>query len=311
MLLMAIFAAPLNALAATYITDNGNMFSSGAKNQATSIIDNLVRRTRKEVLVYTVPSLNGQDVTAAADQAFQRNRTNGALIFISKQDKKLDIVAGTDTQQVLNQQRRNQVRDHILSDFRANKFDQGLIDGVSDISSILGGAATSSSGGVRAAQQGPNWVLIGFLIILALLAVWIIAGIVNARRQQPYFSYGQQPGGGMGYGQPGYGGPGWGGGGGGFMSGLLGGLGGALLGNALFDAFRPRDRFYDNPGGYDNPATGFQGQDWQGDDAGQVGGSSEGSWGGDSGGGGDSAGSWGGDGGGGDGGGGGDSGGSW
>src|SRR5690349_14812115 len=56
-LLLAMASAPITALAATYVQDNGNMFSSGAKNQASQLIDNIVRRTGKEVLVYTVPSL--------------------------------------------------------------------------------------------------------------------------------------------------------------------------------------------------------------------------------------------------------------
>ncbi|HLG69675.1 MAG TPA: TPM domain-containing protein [Chloroflexota bacterium] len=316
---LAMLLAPLNALAATYIQDNGNMFSSGAKNQATQLIDNMVRRTGKEVLVYTVPSLNGQDPSAAADSVFQQNRVNGVLLYMSAQDRRLEIKVGADTRQAISTTREAQIRDHILSDFRNNQFDKGLIDGINDVNSSLpaaGGTRTTTTT-APAAQRGPNWVLIGILIVIALVVVWIIAGIVNARRQQPYFSYGQQ---GPGYGPgPGYGGgygPGWGGGGGGFFSGLMGGLGGALLGNALFDAFRPRDRFYDGGGyqGYQGGGEpgGFVNQGWQGDDAGQVSdsGADAGSW-GDSGGGGGDWGGGGGDFGGGGDSGGGDSGGSW
>jgi len=159
-------------------------------------------------------------------------------------------------------------------------------------------ASGSARSGAPVGQSGPNWVLIGLLVIGALLVVWIVSGIRRARQQQPYFSYGQQPGA-PGYGQPGYGQPGLFGGGGGFMSGLMGGLGGALLGNALFNAFRPQDRFYDNPGGGVDPSVHNQG--WTGDDAGQVSDSSadSGSWGdsggGDFGGGGDVGGGGGGD----------------
>ena len=305
--LLALAAAPLDAFAATYIQDNGNMFSSGAKNQATQTIDRLAQRTRKEILVLTVPSLNGQDATSAANAAFSQNSVNGVLIFASRQDRRLEIVVGKDTQQALPDSRVTQIRQTMLNDFRANNqaaFDKGLIDGVNAVSSTLGAAASGGAATAPARQGGTNWVAIGLLIVVVLLVVWVISGIRRAR-QQPYFSYGQQQPGAPGYGAPGYGpGPGYGGGGG-FFSGLMGGLGGALLGNALFDAFRPRDRYYDGGQSFGGGEPGgFQDQGWQGNDAGQVGDTSGGSW-GDSGGG-DSGGDWGGgDSGGGDGGGGG------
>jgi uncharacterized protein len=295
MFLVALAAVPLQAFAANYIQDNGNMFSQTARNQASTAIDNMVRRTGKEVLVYTVPSLNGQDSSAAADNVFRQNSTNGVLIFASKDDRKLEIKVGQDTRAAISTQREAQIRNTILSDFRANNqqgFDKGLLDGINAVNAALPSTrGGSTSTGLEPAQQsGPNWVFIGILVILALLVVWVIMGIRRAR-QQPYFSYGQQqqPPAGYGYGQPGYGGgPGWGGGGG-FFSGLMGGIGGALLGNALFDAFRPRDRFYD--GGYSGGGfePGFHDQGWQGDDAGRVSdsGADSGSWGDSGGGGGD------------------------
>ncbi len=299
--MLAIFAsAPLSALAATYIQDNGNMFGQAAKNQATQQIDNLVQRTGKEIVVYTVASLNGQDASAAADNIFRSQRVNGVLFFMSNQDHRLEMKVGQDTRGVISTSRETQIRDTVLADFRANNFDKGLLDGVNAASNAMLTAAGPSGANARPAQQsGPNWVLIGLLVIGGLLVVWIIGGIMNARRQQPYFSYGQQQGPGYGgYGQPG--GMGWGGGGGGFFSGLMGGLGGALLGNALFDAFRPRDRFDGYPGGYQQGPMDAQ-QGWMQDDAGQVSdsGADGGSWdsggGGDFGGGGDSGSSGGGD----------------
>jgi uncharacterized membrane protein YgcG len=298
--LLALIVMPINALAATYIQDNANMFSSGAKNQATQLIDSLQRQTGKEIVVYTVQSLNGQDPSTAADNIFRAQNVNGVLLFMSKQDRRLEIKIGQDTRQAISSQREGQIRDTVLTDFRSNKFDQGLLDGVNGIRSALLNAPVATSGApIR--QSGPSPILIGLLIIGALIVVWVIAGVIRARQQQPYFSYGQTPPPGA-YGQPGYGpgyGSGWGGGGG-FFSGLLGGLGGALLGNALFDAFRPRERFYD--GGATND-PGLQNQGWMNDDAGQVSDSSadSGSWGdpggGDWGGGGDigggdSGGSW-------------------
>ncbi len=277
-LFLALAAAPLQALAANYFQDNANLFSQSAKNQATSAIDDLVKRTGKEILVITVPSLNGQDARTAAENAFRQNRTDGVLFYISRDDRRLELVAGQATQQALPRNRLDQIRQTMLDDFRANNqqgYDKGLLDGVNGVRSALAGAAPQTTSGSQPVRQGgPNWVLIGLLIVGALLIVWVITGVMRARQLQQQASYGQP-----GYGQPGYGyggGPGFGGGG--FMSGLLGGLGGALLGNALFNAFRPHDTFSD-VGGHDAGGFADQGGGWQTDDAGQVGDVSGGSWG--------------------------------
>src|SRR5579862_4995872 len=145
-MLLALAAFPLSALAATPVQDNGNMFSSGAKNQATQIINTLQRQTGKEVVVYTVPSLNGQDPSAAADSIFRAQNVNGVLLFMSSQDRRLEIKVGQDTRQALSTQREAQIRDTILSDFRSNKFDQGLLDGVNGVRSALASAPASSRG---------------------------------------------------------------------------------------------------------------------------------------------------------------------
>jgi uncharacterized protein len=121
----------------------------------------------------------------------------------------------------------------------------------------------------------------------------------------------QRPGmGGPGYGAPGYGAPGYGGGGGGFMSGLLGGLGGAVAGNWLYDQFSGgRHNATHEAGGYqpDGYSSGIpdQGNDeiiGANDDAGggaswddspaDAGGGDWGGGGGDWGGGGDAGGDW-------------------
>ena len=289
--LVALVATPLNALAATYIQDNANMFSANAKNQAMQAIDGIVKRTSKEVLVYTVPSLNGQDPVAAANNVFRQQQTNGVLIFASRDDRRLEVVVGQDTRQAIPASKSAQIRQTMLNDFRANNqqgFDKGLVDGVNAVNAALPSVRGGANGRTApATQSGPNWLFIGMLILIGLLVVWVIMGIRRARQQQqPYFSYGQQAPGAPGYGQPGYGGgPGFGGGGG-FFSGLMGGIGGALLGNALFNAFRPHDSF-DNQGGFGGGDQGSRDQGWQGDDAGQVGDTTGGSWGDSGGGGGD------------------------
>ena len=88
-------------------------------------------RTGKEILVITVPSLSGQDAKAAAENAFRQNRANGVLFYVSREDRKLELVAGQDTQQALPPARLDSIRQTMLNDFRANNqqgYDKGLLE---------------------------------------------------------------------------------------------------------------------------------------------------------------------------------------
>lgn len=123
---------------------------------------------------------------------------------------------------------------------------------------------------------------------------WILSRLFFGRRNRsgygpgsfgnPYGrgnAWGPRPG--PGYGMPGAFGPGGYGRGGGFLSGLLGGLGGSLLGNELFGNRGPFDR--DGDGGMNGgDSYGQQSGGWGGDNLGGGG------WGGDPGGG--DAGGW-------------------
>ena len=153
------------------------------------------------------------------------------------------------------------------------------------------------------AREGGSGIMtflwIGIAILAVLFFVRLLGGLFGAGSRP---GMGGMPGPGMrgaGYG-PGYGGPGYGGGGGGFFSSMMGGIGGALAGNWIYDQMTGRHHSgYNDASSY--PTSGDSGGYYsQGDEpivGGDDGGSGGASW-GDSGGGdwggGDGGGDWGG-----------------
>jgi hypothetical protein len=169
-----------------------------------------------------------------------------------------------------------------------------------------------------------TFLLIGLGILAVLVLLRVLGGLFGRSAGTGYPNQmggygGPRPG--MGPGGPGYyGGPGYGGRGGGFFSGLLGGLGGALAGNWLYDQMSGRhggmtsagagypvdessatapdqggDAIIgaDDHGGQGGSWDDGAGGDWGGGDAGGDWGGGGGDWGG-----GDGGGDWGGGGGG-------------
>jgi uncharacterized membrane protein YgcG len=329
-------AISIPAFAATYIQDGANMLSASTVSSLDQRIGNFNAQTGKEIVVVTVPSLNGTSLPDAAHQAFTQRNVNGVLIFIAKDDRRDIIVpdsagvsAGWFTPDTLDS-----IRQTMESQFKAEDYDGGVTSAVNGILNIY---RAHVSNNVRRENYNPAGTAIapsrasngGFRIsmfwwiVIIVVGFLIVRSIIRAASAPRYGPPGAPPGaippGGMppaGYGYgPGYGG-GFGGGGGSFWSGLLGGLGGAWLGNEMFGGNRGGGNVL---GGDSGAAGGGSAGGWGGDggadqggfanDAGQadMGGASSGDWSGGGFGGGD----FGGGGGGFDGGGGGDSGGGW
>lgn len=327
--LTATLAAP--AYARDYVQDGAGMFSKSTIDQVDGRIAAFNAATGKELVVVTVPSLDGASLQDAAAKTFSQQNVNGVLIFIARDDRRDIIVpdrsgvqAGWFTSDVLRS-----IREQMEREFRSESYDSGLLIGVDGVLQVYrqhmqgrapGAAlAPGQANAPAAAPRFPStsgvhismfwWIVIiviGFLILRSVMRAF------SAPRYGPPGAPGA-PGGappaGYGYG-PGYGG-GYGGGGS-FWSGLLGGLGGAWLGNEMFgnrggNAIGPADASQnvapDSGGGWGGDSgagwqsdagqadmSGASGGDWSGGGFGDSGGGDFG--GGDGGGGGDSGGGW-------------------
>jgi uncharacterized protein len=315
---------PLPAAARDFVQDQAGMFSASTVAQLNQRISNFNAQTGKEVVVVTVPSLNGATLQDAASSAFSSNNVNGVLIFIARSDRKDIIVpdrAGAQAGWFTPDVTRG-IRQSMEAQFRSENYDAGItgaVDGVLNVYRAHVGSSQTRSNGYSGIPATANSSSGGFhlsmfwWIIIAIVGFMVLRSIFRAMSGPRY--YGGAPGGVPGAGgpgpmMPGYGGYGYGGGGGSFWSGLLGGLGGAWLGNEIFGG---------HAGGMAGPADASQmaqgggwggsndGGGWQ-SDAGQadMGGASSGDWsgggfggdsgggfgGGDFGGGGDSGGGW-------------------
>ncbi len=262
--------SPLGARSA-YVQDGAHLFSSATVSSLNSAIGDFSAQTGKEVVVVTVPSLDGAPAKDVAEKAFAQQQVNGVLIFLAKAEKKQGIIPDRAATAFFPAGEIDTIRQAMRGYFRTGDYDTGITTGVNLVLDQYRSHERALRGGtVRNQQLAPRTTtqsfgggmsllfLIGILVAGFLIIRAVFRAMSGSRRMPP--GYGGGPGGpgygGQGYGGgPGYGGPGYGGGGGGgFMSGLLGGLGGAFLGNELFGR--------GNAGGLENQA-GFGGNDQQ------------------------------------------------
>ncbi|MEO6912407.1 MAG: TPM domain-containing protein [Candidatus Baltobacteraceae bacterium] len=244
---LAMSALPAFARS-SYVQDDAGMFSPATVSSLNTQIGNFNAQTRKEIVVVTVPSLNGQTVLAAGQAAFSQQQVNGVLIYIAKDDRKDIIIPDRSGVQAgwFSSDTTSSIRQAMEAQFKAEDYDGGISTAVAGVLNVYrshvgsltqrGGALAQNGQTYAPSAQtggfhiGTFWwiviIVVGFLIIRSLMR-----SMSGPRSYGPTGAQGgpiaPQGGPGMGYG-------GFGGGGGGFFSGLLGGLGGAFLGNELF-----------------------------------------------------------------------------
>lgn len=210
----SLLTAVLPAAANDFVQDQAGMFSAGTVAQLNEQIGNFNTTSGKAIVVITTPSLRGATLQSATQSAFLQQTINGVLIFVARDDR----------------------RDIILPDrsgAQAGWFAPSVVREIR--------LAIAPNQGPLPASQGGH-VPMFWWVIIAVVGFLILRSIMRASAASRYYGGpaappgaappGEAPGAGYGAG-PGYGYGGFGGGGS-FWSGLLGGLGGAWLGNELF-----------------------------------------------------------------------------
>jgi len=271
---LCLFAG--NVAAAGAIQDDGNMFSQSAQTDFANRSAQIERDTGKSVVVRTVASLGGKDISAQADAAFAQLNVNGVLIYLAKNEKKSSIKVGATTRQAISLQEEGQIRDGLDASFARGDFDSGLLNTTDrigrDFRAVFTGttanrggtanqpAPTTTSGAPRQNNGVGLGAILGILFLVG--AIIVVARLITRRGSggggNVYTGNNYGSGGGSNYAPgpppgPGYGGVNYGGygqqppaTGGGFGSsvagGAVGGFGGAILGNAVYDHFRDGER---------------------------------------------------------------------
>jgi uncharacterized protein len=239
------------------IKDEGKFFSEKAVREAESVIADIQKKYKKDVIIETFAKKK-DDVTVSdwAKQRARERNVNGVYVLICKEPPAMQVDTGGETaKKVFTHDDARATYEVMKKYFHDKKYDEGLLEGVRFIEKKMGentgggaktnntektekapltGPSSTSSGGKTAMPAaGPhfNWLGLVCPLLIVIGVVWLVIGLVRAFTGMGR-GYGGAPGpGAVG---PGYGAPGYGGGGGGFFSGLMGGLFGAVAGNWLY-----------------------------------------------------------------------------
>lgn len=134
------------------VNDYARMLSESTSYQLESVLMDLEASDSTQIVVLTVPSLEGDSLEEfglrAAEQwkIGQKNADNGAVLLIARDERKLRIEVGYGLEGTLTDMAAGRIiRNVITPQFRKGNIDQGVIDGVGAMVQIVKGEFDASS----------------------------------------------------------------------------------------------------------------------------------------------------------------------
>lgn len=261
-LAFALLLTPALALAAPKfppltgrVVDDAKLLSPQAKDRLTDELAALEQQTGHQVVVATLPSLQGYEIEDYGYQLLRawgigrKEQDDGIILIVAPTERKVRIEVGYGLEPVMTDALSSLiVQRKILPAFKAGDYEKGVVDGTEAIVQQIGlppeeaQAAVAQAEAQRAASSGGGGGGFGISTFFVILVVfWVLSGVMRvfgARRRYrgsglwwilPLLLSG---GGGRRGGDGGWGGGGWsGGGGGGFSGGGGSGGGGGASGS--------------------------------------------------------------------------------
>jgi uncharacterized protein len=230
------FAAPtFPPLGGQRVVDNAHVLTPETQADLTSKLAALEQKTGDQLVVVTVPDLQGMEIEDYGYQLGrawgigQKGKDNGALFIIAPSAHKVRVEVGYGLEPVMTDAMSSVIlQTQVLPKFRAGDYNGGVEAGTDAIVQQLGLDPATAKANVQAAEQRPATPPLRIPIFLVILVVFFIVSAVMRG--------GRGGGGGMlwalpflfmgGGGYRGGGGFGDGGGGGGGFSGGGGSFGG-------------------------------------------------------------------------------------
>ncbi|MGE8188681.1 TPM domain-containing protein [Pseudomonas sp. NPDC086278] len=207
------------------VVDNAQMIEPSVREQLTQQLQAHEAATGEQLVVVTLPDLQGTDIADFGYQLGrawgigQKDKNNGALLIVARDERKLRIEVGYGLEDRLTDAQSSVIINQVITPaFKAGNFSKGISDGVAAMLVVLGGSPLDEPSTVYEPRGDEDSDFVSrhpgvfvFLVMLFILTIFVLQmlGLLPAGR-------GGSGGSGGGFGGGGFGG---GGGGGGFSGG--------------------------------------------------------------------------------------------
>jgi len=183
-----------------YVNDYAGMISPSAKSRIEERLRAFEQSDSTQIVILTVPSVEGENLeefgikVAEAWKIGQKGKDNGAILIVSKQDRKIRVEVGYGLEGRLTDLTAGRIIDLVIKPrFQQGDFDGGFIAGVSSMIDATRGEFSAERKPVRQRQRGVPPFLSIFLFFgiftLVLGSLSRVLGGVTAAIGLPTFVY--------------------------------------------------------------------------------------------------------------------------
>jgi uncharacterized protein len=185
MLFIAAILYPATALRALelppikgYVNDYAGLLDTGTVRRLESQLADLEHSDSTQIVVLTIPSLEGQSAEAFSLRVAEQGRIgqkgldNGALLFVARQERKVRIEVGYGLEGKLTDLAAGRIiRNIIVPHFKMGRFDQGLVEGVTAMIGTVRGEYNAPENAQRPAgsHHPTSPGLLGLVVLLFVL----------------------------------------------------------------------------------------------------------------------------------------------
>jgi len=157
-----IFAAKIEykATANFFVNDFANVLSDETENQIYTIGKTVETKTTAQIVVVTVPNMNGDYIESYANTLFNKwgignkEKNNGVLIIIAKEERKIRIEVGYGLEGSINDAKAGRILDEYALPYLANDlYDKAI---TATLTQVQGEVYTEY--GIDNSIENPNYV---------------------------------------------------------------------------------------------------------------------------------------------------------
>lgn len=167
-----------------WVVDNANMLTEQTEVTLTSIIRSHYDSSSNQVVVLTIQSLEGGSIEEFANRVFntwqigQKERNNGVLLLISKEERAIRIEVGYGLETYLTDLESADIIDYVIvPKFKKGNFDQGVIEGVHAIIEAINGTYSPIQKRNTIIEDASVAIFIIFVIIFLFASLFFYSAV--------------------------------------------------------------------------------------------------------------------------------------
>ncbi|WP_313971906.1 TPM domain-containing protein [uncultured Selenomonas sp.] len=176
-----------------YVVDTAGIVSAEDRAQIEKIGEELREKTKAEIVVVTVHTLDGADIESYANKLFRswgigdKQKENGVLLLIAKDDRKFRIEVGYGLEGEITDGRSGEILDKMKPYFRDEKYSEGVLNAYQKLAAYAYRAAGVAPGAdvnetledASTHEEEPSILMNVLIFFLAIIGMIVLGVILN------------------------------------------------------------------------------------------------------------------------------------